>query len=133
VKYSSLLNVNLTQSLDLYSIVRTPALPTIDVASRNKVVCIGDTASLSATTNPGTLETRWYDAITDGNLLATIASGANFVTPSITGDTTFYVASASPGCPEESARVAVKVTAVQIPTAADIDVTGNETALCNSG
>lgn len=133
VKYSALLNVNLTQSLDLYGIVRTPALPTIDMESRNKVVCIGDTADLVARTDSPDVELRWYDALEGGGLLATVASGAPFTTPNINADMVFYVASARSSCPEESARVPVKVTAVQIPTALDISVTGNENALCNSG
>ena len=82
--------------------------------------------------NSGSNELRWYDAETGGTLLATVATGTAFTTPILTTDTTYYVASAKPGCPQESPRVAVEVAVVPIPTASDIVVTGNESAICSS-
>jgi gliding motility-associated-like protein len=46
--------------------------------------------------------------------------------------TTYYVAAAEPGCPEESPRVPVTVTVVDIPTAGDINITGDENPICSS-
>ena len=50
----------------------------------------------------------------------------------MTANTTYYVAAAEIGCPEESPRVAVEVNVVDIPTAADIDITGDESPICSS-
>ena len=130
VRYNSLLNVSLTQSLDLYDIVRVPQSPTLDVSSQNVTICSGTSATLIANSNPTTLEIRWYDAEVGGNLIATTASGQPFVTPVINATTTFYVASGIISCPEESLRIPVVVTVNQSPTAADINITGNETDIC---
>jgi len=130
VRYNSLLNVSLTQSLDLYDIVRVPQSPTLDVLSQNVTICSGTSATLIANSNPTTLEIRWYDAEVGGNLIATTASGQPFVTPVINATTTFYVASGIISCPEESLRIPVVVTVNQSPTAADINITGNETDIC---
>ncbi|MCM5661966.1 Ig-like domain-containing protein [Galbibacter mesophilus] len=130
IRYSSLLNLEIAQSLDLFGVVRTPALPTLDASTVDKAVCIGETADLIATSNPTDLEIRWYDAAEGGNLLTTVSSGATFTTPVITANSTFYVAAAKAGCTTESARVAVNVTALDRPLAADISVTGAENNFC---
>ena len=132
VRYTSLLNVELAQSLNLYGVTRAPALPTIDAASLDKMVCTGSTTDLLANTTPNNLELRWYDAPSNGNLLGTVNSGETFTTPAITEDTTFYVAAATPGCDTESARVAVAVTAIERPTAAAISIVGAENDICES-
>jgi hypothetical protein len=56
VRYTSLLNVELAQSLNLYGVTRAPALPTIDAASLDKMVCTGSTTDLLANTTPNNLE-----------------------------------------------------------------------------
>jgi len=108
VRFFSLVGASVSQNLYFYGALRTPALPIIDPASVNAVVCSGATASLTATTGAGN-ELRWYTTPTGGTA-TTVASGSPFVTPAITANTTFYVAAAKIGCPEESARVAVNVT-----------------------
>ncbi|QLE00796.1 gliding motility-associated C-terminal domain-containing protein [Galbibacter sp. BG1] len=130
VRYSSLLNVEIGQSLDLFGVTRTPALPIVNANSINKQVCTGETAALIATSNPNNLELRWYDAPEEGNLLTTIGSGETFTTPSITENTVYYVATAKVGCPTESARVAVNVTAINRPVGADISIYGAEDDSC---
>ncbi|MDG3584011.1 Ig-like domain-containing protein [Galbibacter pacificus] len=132
VRYTSLLNVEIAQNLDLYGITRTPALPVIDIDASQNMVCSGNTASLVATSNPSDQELRWYSASTSGTPLAITASGESFTTPEITEDTTFYVAVARPGCTQESARIAVEVETSARPTASDITVTGNEDPVCES-
>ena len=132
ILYTSLLNVNLTQRLDLYGVIRTPVLPEIDAASQGVTVCAEGKANLVATANPTNLELRWYDALEGGTLLGTVASGDPFETPVVLSDVTFYVAAGKPGCVEESARVAVPVAVQSLPTASDIDVIGNENVLCAS-
>ena len=130
-RISSLLNVNLAQDFRIHNVFRAPGLPQIATNSQDVHICSGNSVDLMATTS-GSNELRWYDAETGGTLLTTVASGAAYTTPVLMADTTYYVASAKPGCPEESPRVAVEVGVVPIPTASDIDVTGNESAICSS-
>ena len=130
IRYNSLLNVQLTQSLDLYSINRAPALPIItDPATQNATACSGSTASLIATIDAGN-ELRWYGQPQGGSILATTTSGAPFVTPALNQNTAFYVAAKRIGCPEESARIRVNVAVSNLPTATDILIPDTVTA-CN--
>ena len=125
VRYSSLLNVQLTQSLDLYEIVKVPIPPVVnDAATQNAQICSGNTASLIAEGTTGT-EIRWYDAPVGGNLLQTVNSGATFTTDILTENTIFYAASAKVGCVEESRRIPVSVTVTDLPTAEDIQIGSN--------
>ncbi|TYP77040.1 Ig-like domain-containing protein [Aquimarina intermedia] len=110
VEFSSLVSASVTQRLDLFDIIKTPALPVIAAASQNVTICEGASASLVATANPASLQLKWYDAIVGGNLLATVNSGESFDTPILNANTTFYVATSKSGCIEESARQAVLVT-----------------------
>jgi gliding motility-associated-like protein/uncharacterized repeat protein (TIGR01451 family) len=120
IRYNSLLNVQLTQSLDLYDIKRVPPPPVItDAFTLNPIVCAGATASLIAETDPGTT-INWYSQPTGGTLLATTNSGEAFVTGVLTQDTSFYIAASDSNCPDESLRVEIAVAVVDIPTANDI-------------
>ena len=130
VRLSSLLSVNLFQSLNLHDVVITPSIPEIDIASQNLEICEGETANLVASTASAGAQLRWYDASVGGNLLATVASGSAFETPVLTEDTTFYVASYLAGCTEESGRVAVPVSVNPIPTSGDINVLGLDLPIC---
>jgi gliding motility-associated-like protein/uncharacterized repeat protein (TIGR01451 family) len=130
VRYSSLLNVQLTQSLDLYSITRTPAQPAItDSFTLNPTICSGSTASLIAQTGPGT-ELVWYSQAEGGSALTTVNSGQPFVTSPLTQNTTYYVAAKKSGCSEESLRVRVEVIVIGLPTASDISIPASLNA-CN--
>jgi gliding motility-associated-like protein/uncharacterized repeat protein (TIGR01451 family) len=120
VRYNSLLNVNITQSLDLYEITRAPAKPVItDLFTLNPIICSGSTASLVATTGSGT-ELNWYSQAQGGSPLATTNSNQPFITPALTANTSFYVAAKRTGCPEESLRVKVDATVINLPVASDI-------------
>jgi len=120
VRYSSLLNVQLTQSLDLLEVVRVPKPPTISSPiSQNVTICSGTTASLTATT-VAVNEVRWYSAATGGTLLATLPSGTPYVTNPLFATTSFYAATIRTNCPEESRRVRVDVQVLTTPVAADI-------------
>ncbi len=122
VRYSSLLNVQLTQSLDLFEIVRVPKPPTIsNPVSQNVTICSGTTASLTATT-AAVNQVRWYSAATGGTLLATLPSGTPYVTDPLLSTTSFYAAAIRTGCPEESRRVRVDVQVLTTPVAADITI-----------
>jgi hypothetical protein len=123
LRFYSFVSLSVAQNLDFFGVTRTVAPPTIVLPplSTGYIGCVGTTASLTATTGAGN-ELRWYTAPTGG--VATIrASGVAFVTPVLTTTTTFYVAAAKIGCPEESARVAVKVTVTPVGTPTTIDTT----------
>lgn len=132
VNMSSLLNVSLVQNINIFDVFIAPGVPLIDVTASNLSVCNGSSANLVANSQDTTSELRWYDAETGGNLLATVNSGDAFTTPVLNSGQTYYVSAATPGCLNESPRVAVSVNVVPIPTADDINVTGNEFSLCSS-
>ncbi|MEW2920938.1 gliding motility-associated C-terminal domain-containing protein [Muricauda sp. ANG21] len=131
IRLSSLLNISLDQNIQLFEVYRAPAIPSIDPTSQDISICEGNTANLVATTTAGN-ELLWYDAETNGNLLDTVNSGEAFTTPILNTDTTYYVSARGLACPEESPRVAVTVNVVEIPTASDIDVSGDENPVCSS-
>lgn len=135
---ASVVDLNLGQSVDFYGVTRVAALPVITIPGA--IACPGTPSAITATTIAQGAELRWYSAPTGGTLLATVASGQAFVTPAITANTTYYVASARTGCPEESVRVPAAVSVVTavttfngttwnngVPTAFDklINVTGS--------
>tara|TARA_R110002051_G_scaffold94647_6_gene164535 strand:+ start:471 stop:3716 length:3246 start_codon:yes stop_codon:yes gene_type:complete len=132
IRLTSLLNVSLVQELRVFEVYRAPAIAIIDPQSENIAICDGSTADLIAETQDPSSELRWYDAELGGNLLATLNSGDTFTTPLLNIDTTYYVATANPSCPEESPRIAVPVNVVAIPTQNDITVLGNELPICSS-
>ncbi|MBU2899704.1 gliding motility-associated C-terminal domain-containing protein [Maribacter dokdonensis] len=126
IDLSSLLGVNLNQSIRIYDVFSAPIMPEIAVNSQNVAICEGASASLMATTaTPGTTELLWYDAEKDGNLLAVLGSGETFETSALTTSTTYYVSARRIGCLNESPRVPVTVTVSPIPTATDIEVNTN--------
>ncbi|WP_419214185.1 gliding motility-associated C-terminal domain-containing protein [Maribacter sp. X9] len=134
VDFNSLLGVGLDQRIRIYDVRNAPAEPTIDPGSENLTICAGTTANLIATAeNSMTEELLWYDAETGGNLLAVLDSGEVFTTPILNSGTTYYVSAGEKGCVEESPRVAVQVSVVPLPTAADIDIEKQNDGLCNSG
>ena len=77
-----------------------PSAPTASGVS----ICSGNTANLTATgTGTGTI--RWYSASTGGTLLST---GANFTTPTLTTNTTYYAQDST--CTKSATRTALLVT-----------------------
>ncbi|SEM22904.1 Por secretion system C-terminal sorting domain-containing protein [Aquimarina amphilecti] len=88
-------------SLDLEEALQ-PLVSDIDV-------CANDQATLTAS---GSTDYKWYTAATGG---AEIATGTSFITPAITGPTTYYVSGVS------SVIVSEKTPAPDISTAADYD------------
>ncbi|MFC6096264.1 gliding motility-associated C-terminal domain-containing protein [Flavobacterium qiangtangense] len=128
VRYNSLLNVQLTQSLDLYDVVRVPKVPVLTApASQNATICSGSTVTLTATTAPGN-EIRYYASATATTPLITVASGAPYQTAPITASTILYVAAAKVGCSEESRRVPIPITVITVPTADNITIPSTLTA-----
>ncbi|MEO6977169.1 MAG: PKD-like domain-containing protein, partial [Mucilaginibacter sp.] len=84
-----------------------PAAPTVTGNS----TCLGSSANLSAIAPGGTY--KWYDAPAAGNLLFT---GANFSTPVLMANTTYYVESVN-SLGVVSPRTTVLVTVNNIPPA----------------
>ncbi|MGO3707873.1 immunoglobulin domain-containing protein, partial [Mesonia hippocampi] len=103
VTISSLVELQLTKSVKVYGAYQVPATATLSVSEYH--VCEGETASLTATSTLGNL--RWYSDLTSDTPL--FEGAADFVTPALIQDATYYVASAKAGCVTESARKPVNV------------------------
>lgn len=115
IRFTSLVGLSLAQNLDFFGVTRTVAPPTVTPpAGTGYFACVGTQASLVATTSPGN-ELHWYTTATGGTATV-VASGSPFVTPALTATTTFYVAAAKAGCPEESSRIPVVVTVTPVDT-----------------
>ena len=78
----------------------TPVVVTNDVS-----VCLGNSATLNATSTAGFLD--WY-ALTTGNVV--VGSGASFITPPVNANVTYYVQANNNGCTTTPARIPVNVT-----------------------
>ncbi|MCK0157150.1 gliding motility-associated C-terminal domain-containing protein [Cellulophaga sp. F20128] len=132
VRLSSLLSVALSQEIKIFDIYKAPAQPVMTSPVGDINICAGSSVDLLAEADGASnVELRWYDALIGGNLLATVNSGTAYTTPILNSDATYYVSSAKIGCTEESPRVTVAVNVVDIPTAADITVIGNQDPICS--
>lgn len=125
ITLNSLLNINLTQTVNVYEVSRSAPRPTFTAPSSNAVsTCLNGTATLSATTASSN-QLLWYDAAVGGTLLATKAYNETFITPALTANKTYFVAAKRIGCIEESERVAVNVTvtpALAVPVVANANL-----------
>ena len=95
--------------------VRTPVIVTVNQRPFNMVAtggsrCGTGTLTLSAAYTNGTI--NWYDAASAGTLVFT---GSNFVTPSLTTTTTYYVEGVNGTC-ISTVRTAITATVNTIPT-----------------
>ena len=96
-----------------------PNAPTVTPAA----ICGSGMVTLGATCSTGTA--TWYSSATGG---ASIATGASFITPSLTATTSYFVSCKStPGC--ESGRTEVKASINPIPTAPTV----KPAAICGTG
>ncbi|MBC5773791.1 gliding motility-associated C-terminal domain-containing protein [Pontibacter sp. KCTC 32443] len=93
-----------------------PAIPEAD----NAAICAGSTATLKVLAADANLVYRWYDAETDGTLLAT---GTNYTTDILSANTTFYLEAATAGGCTSPDRKAVYVTVTPLPAIPDVDNT----------
>jgi len=119
VSFSELLNLSNSNSVILNS--------------EEITICAGTSIDLLATIeNEAGLELRFYDDLVGGNLLANLNSGTPFNTGVLNATTNFYIGVALPGCSQESIRATITVNVLNIPTAADIDVSGDEEPVCSS-
>lgn len=106
-------------------IITVTTNPTITV-SAGASACGTSSVTLSATSSGGVV--KWYDALTNGNLLETANT---FTTPSISGITTYYaLASTSSNCNSSTARTSVIATIV---TATPTIASGTAASRCDTG
>jgi hypothetical protein len=107
---------SLLSSLNLYEAQRVIPRPVIkfnNTVTNNVQTCAGSAVTLVANAVPNTIF-RWYDAPTGGTLLTT---GANYTSPNLTANTTYYVEAMRAGCTDASDRTPVTVTVNAIPIA----------------
>ncbi len=110
VTLSALLNISLTQSLNIHEVTRSAPRPTFTAPLSNSLnICYNTTAVLGATT-AATNELLWYEALEGGTALATTPYNGTYTTPQLIANKTYYVAARQIGCATESVRVPVTVT-----------------------
>jgi gliding motility-associated-like protein len=101
----------------------TPNAPT----SADVTICPNSPATLTASGSPGIYQ--WYDAPAGGNLLFT---GANFTTPLLTSNTTYYVETTVSQC--ASLRTPVNVNIITTVNVSDVSICqGSVATLTASG
>ena len=95
--------------------VTATVVSSIDAPLADGVIsCAGQTAVLSVRSPQAGIFYRWYNTGTGGTALFT---GASFTTPALTGNTTYYVESASGGGCVSVSRTPVSVTVNSAPAA----------------
>lgn len=110
VTLSALLNISLTQSLNIHEVTRSAPRPTFTAPLSNSLnICYNTTAVLGATT-AATNELLWYEALEGGTALATTPYNGTYTTPQLVANKIYYVAARQIGCTTESVRVPVTVT-----------------------
>lgn len=99
--------------------------PDATITGATAPICVGGTASLSASST-GTETYTWYNAAVGGSIVA-----VNPTAP-LTASTTYYLQGTRGTC-ENSIRQAVTVNVLPIPTAADIVIPSPVEATCAGG
>ncbi|SEQ03149.1 Ig-like domain-containing protein [Flavobacterium urocaniciphilum] len=131
ISISSLVQLNVVKGLRIYDIYRSPAAPTIALASQNISICGSQSVTLLANTSSDN-ELVWYDSSTSSSPIAVTAYNVGYTTPVLNSTTTYYVAAKKIGCPNLSSRVPITVTFISVPLASDITVSNTTmTASCS--
>ncbi|WP_341838663.1 gliding motility-associated C-terminal domain-containing protein [Chitinophaga pollutisoli] len=91
---------------------------TPDVTPASAAVCLGGSATLTATSTTPGVDFRWYS---DAGLTNLVHTGAVFNTPAITANTTYYVVAASGQCASTTART-VSVLVEAAPAAPIVSI-----------
>ena len=90
--------------------------PLVTAVSQVTPICTSGSTTLSASSNyNGTNTWAWYDSASGGNLLATTPT---YLTPVISVDTTYYVATDRFGC--TSLRTAITAAVTPLPTVTSV-------------
>lgn len=109
ITLTSLLGVNITQSIKVYEVSRSAPRPKfIAPQSNNLNACYGSSAQLSATTDSAN-ELIWYENVSGGAPLKVTAYNEGYTTGALTANKTYYVSARKTGCTSESVRVPIKV------------------------
>lgn len=87
--------------------------PTIGWIAGTKLLCSGNSTSLTAVSVANGAVYKWYDAATNGNLLYT---GATYTTVALTASTTYYVSVTDANGCAASSRTATLVTVSDLPS-----------------
>ncbi len=91
--------------------VTVDPVPAAPKAVSGPAVCPGSPQTLTASASSGTFQ--WYDAASNGNLLAT---GATYTIPSLSASTTYYVENISPtSCTSQLTSVIAQVISIPSP------------------
>ncbi len=106
------------------TVVVNPAPGAVTVDATSKTVCIGNTATLRVANPAAGISYRWYDVATGGTPLATTA---DFVTPVLTTDKTYYVTAVNANGCSSISRTQVNVTITNGP---DVPVAPAEVTVC---
>lgn len=93
------------------AVVNNP--PTIGWITGTKLLCSGNSTSLTAVSAANGAVYKWYDAATSGNLLYT---GATYNTVALTTGTTYYVSVTDANGCEASSRTAAQVIVSDLPS-----------------
>ena len=97
-----------------------PVLITVNQAAspsaQNQTVSCMNTATFTANSNA---PVTWFS---NANGTGQVGSGANFTTPALSANTTYYMQAGSGGCASQLVPVTATVTAAQAPTANSISV-----------
>ncbi|MFH6996788.1 gliding motility-associated C-terminal domain-containing protein [Flavobacterium sp. FlaQc-57] len=117
--------LSLLNNLRIYDVRLQFAKPTI-VGGETQSVCIGQSATLSATAASGTT-VAWYDSPTSTNALSTTAT---FTTPALNATTTYYVSTSRNVSCESDERLPVTINVID-PIKPTISSTG--TSICAAG
>jgi len=92
------------------------------VVTNNVSICINSVALLSVSGPQSGFIYNWYSSATGGTSLYT---GANFTTPALSANTTYYVEAINTGGCNSTTRTTVNVTVVPLP-----QVTASGTSVC---
>lgn len=109
--------VPLPSNIISINVLSAPAVPVPVLSGQT---CSGSTASLSIASPQQDITYNWYSVNTGGTPLFT---GVNFLTPALTGNTTYYVEAVNnAGCVSERAPVNVVVSPVPVVVATNTSI-----------
>jgi len=129
VTISSLVQLNVTKTVKIFDVYRSPAKPTVTAGNQSITICSGQTVNLTAST-ASTNELVWFNSLTGTTPLAVTAYNVPHVLNNVTASATYYVATRQIGCTGLSERVPITVTVNALPVASDITISANVNASC---
>lgn len=122
LELNGILGVTVSQSLDLFEVYKIASPPISTISGPGTIICAGTSATLVGNAVNPSDEIRWYTDTITTTPIGITASGAPYTTGILTSDTVFYMASAIPGCPNESMRIPLFVDVIPGPDPSAISV-----------